>query len=290
MKTFVLDTSVLLSDPGAMGRFAEHDVVLPLVVISELEGKRDHPELGWFARQALRVLDDLRIEHGRLDLPIPVGRGDAAGRAQPQLDRRRCRPASGSTTTTAGSWPSRSTSRPRARRRAGQQGPAAAGQGGVDRPAGAGVPRRAGRLLRLDRHGRADGRGRRARRAVRARPARPASRPRELPTPHRAGAAVRQRGSGLGPGDSGQVGAAGPRRPRRLRRARPLGRAAGRDRPAARPRHRHRVARRPGRHRQVGAGAVRRAGVGAGAPGAQEGRRLPAAVRRRRPGARLPAR
>jgi PhoH-like ATPase len=74
-KTFVLDTSVLLSDPGALGRFAEHEVVLPLVVISELEGKRDHPELGWFARQALRMLDDLRIEHGRLDEPIPVGGG-----------------------------------------------------------------------------------------------------------------------------------------------------------------------------------------------------------------------
>jgi PhoH-like ATPase len=74
-KTFVLDTSVLLSDPGAMGRFAEHEVVLPLVVISELEGKRDHPELGWFARQALRMLDDLRIEHGRLDEPIPVAEG-----------------------------------------------------------------------------------------------------------------------------------------------------------------------------------------------------------------------
>ena len=74
-KTFVLDTSVLLSDPGAMGRFAEHEVVLPLVVISELEGKRDHPELGWFARQALRVLDDLRIEHGRLDQPIPIAEG-----------------------------------------------------------------------------------------------------------------------------------------------------------------------------------------------------------------------
>ncbi len=74
-KTFVLDTSVLLSDPGATGRFAEHEVVLPLVVITELEGKRDHPELGWFARQALRVLDDLRVEHGRLDQPIPVGEG-----------------------------------------------------------------------------------------------------------------------------------------------------------------------------------------------------------------------
>jgi len=75
MTTFVLDTSVLLSDPGALARFAEHDVVLPLVVVSELEGKRDHPELGWFARQALRLLDDLRIAHGRLDRPIPIAQG-----------------------------------------------------------------------------------------------------------------------------------------------------------------------------------------------------------------------
>jgi PhoH-like ATPase len=74
-KTFVLDTSVLLSDPGALARFAEHQVVLPLVVISELEGKRDHHELGWFARQALRLLDDLRVKHGRLDEPVAIGEG-----------------------------------------------------------------------------------------------------------------------------------------------------------------------------------------------------------------------
>ena len=73
-RTYVLDTSVLLSDPGALGRFAEHDVVLPLVVIGELEDKRHHPELGWFARESLRVLDDLRIRHGRLDAPVPIGR------------------------------------------------------------------------------------------------------------------------------------------------------------------------------------------------------------------------
>jgi len=73
LRTFVLDTSVLLSDPGALGRFAEHEVVLPLVVISELEGKRHHPELGWFARQTLRELDDLRVKHGRLDAPVPIG-------------------------------------------------------------------------------------------------------------------------------------------------------------------------------------------------------------------------
>jgi PhoH-like ATPase len=73
VRTYVLDTSVLLSDPWAATRFAEHEVVVPLVVISELEAKRHHHELGWFARQALRMFDDLRLEHGRLDQPIPVG-------------------------------------------------------------------------------------------------------------------------------------------------------------------------------------------------------------------------
>lgn len=70
---YVIDTSVLLSDPHAIGRFAEHDVVLPVVVITELEAKRHHPELGYFARSALRLLDDLRVQHGRLDTPVPIG-------------------------------------------------------------------------------------------------------------------------------------------------------------------------------------------------------------------------
>ena len=70
--TYVLDTSVLLADPLAIDKFEEHEVVIPIVVISELEGKRDHPELGYFARAALRSLDDLRVKHGRLDRPIPL--------------------------------------------------------------------------------------------------------------------------------------------------------------------------------------------------------------------------
>jgi PhoH-like ATPase len=94
MTTFVLDTSVLLSDPGAMARFAEHEVVLPLVVVSELEGKRDHPELGWFARQALRMLDDLRIEHGRLDQPIPWRRA-RCGSSSTTWTPRSCRGSAG---------------------------------------------------------------------------------------------------------------------------------------------------------------------------------------------------
>ncbi|HEX8508776.1 MAG TPA: PhoH family protein [Propionibacteriaceae bacterium] len=72
-RTFVLDTSVLLADPAAFTRFEEHEVVLPVVVITELEAKRNHPELGYFARTALRHLDELRVAHGRLDAPVPVG-------------------------------------------------------------------------------------------------------------------------------------------------------------------------------------------------------------------------
>jgi PhoH-like ATPase len=73
VRTYVLDTSVLLSDPQALFRFDEHNIVLPVVVITELESKRHHPELGYFARTALRILDDLRIKHGRLDLPMELG-------------------------------------------------------------------------------------------------------------------------------------------------------------------------------------------------------------------------
>ncbi|GAB2802755.1 PhoH family protein [Streptomyces sp. NPDC054796] len=72
-RTYVIDTSVLLADPTAMDRFDEHEVVLPVVVVTELEAKRHHPELGYFARQALRRLDEYRIRYGRLDAPIPIG-------------------------------------------------------------------------------------------------------------------------------------------------------------------------------------------------------------------------
>ena len=82
--TYVLDTSVLLSDPGALLRFAEHHVVMPLIVVSELEGKRNHPELGFTARKALHILDDFRSDYDRLDQPIPVG--DAGGTLRVELN------------------------------------------------------------------------------------------------------------------------------------------------------------------------------------------------------------
>ncbi|HET7534123.1 MAG TPA: PhoH family protein [Nocardioidaceae bacterium] len=84
VRTFVLDTSVLLADPGALHRFDEHEVVLPVVVITELEGKRHHPELGYFARAALRRLDELRVLHGRLDEPVPVS--DTGGTIRVELN------------------------------------------------------------------------------------------------------------------------------------------------------------------------------------------------------------
>ncbi len=72
-RSYVIDTSVLLSDPRAILRFAEHEVILPVVVISELEGKRHDPELGYFARKALRLLDDLRVANSGLDRDIALG-------------------------------------------------------------------------------------------------------------------------------------------------------------------------------------------------------------------------
>ena len=82
--TYVLDTSVLLADPAALTRFAEHEVIIPITVIGELESKRDHPELGYFARAALRTLDDLRIEHGRLDEDINLN--DLGGTLRVELN------------------------------------------------------------------------------------------------------------------------------------------------------------------------------------------------------------
>ncbi|BAF53045.1 hypothetical protein cgR_0084 [Corynebacterium glutamicum R] len=75
---------MLLSDPLSLTRFAEHDVVLPIVVITELEAKRHHPDLGFFARQALRMLDELREIHGDLSKPLPIG--DEGGHIHVELN------------------------------------------------------------------------------------------------------------------------------------------------------------------------------------------------------------
>ena len=72
-RTFVLDTSVLIADPHAMLHFAEHHVVLPLIVIMELEHKRNDPTIGFFAREALRTLDEMGRKAGGMANSMPVG-------------------------------------------------------------------------------------------------------------------------------------------------------------------------------------------------------------------------
>lgn len=72
---YVLDASVLLSDHLAPLRFAEHDVVIPLVAISNLTKKLDDPELGGLAARALRFLEEMRVEHGGLVAPIETDEG-----------------------------------------------------------------------------------------------------------------------------------------------------------------------------------------------------------------------
>lgn len=59
-KTYVLDTNVLLHDPDAIQKFRGNDVVVPMVVLEELDGfKKLTDELGKNARQVIRFLDDL---------------------------------------------------------------------------------------------------------------------------------------------------------------------------------------------------------------------------------------
>ncbi|PQZ98333.1 ribonuclease [Arthrobacter sp. MYb224] len=84
VRTYVIDTSVLLSDPKAMFHFEEHHVVIPLTVITELEHKRKDPDLGFFARQALRLLDELIASHGGLADAVPVS--DAGGTLRIELN------------------------------------------------------------------------------------------------------------------------------------------------------------------------------------------------------------
>ncbi len=71
-RTYVIDASVLLADPRAFDRFDEHPVVVPLVVIPQLQAKRRDPEVGGRALAALAQIDSLREDHGRLDVDIPL--------------------------------------------------------------------------------------------------------------------------------------------------------------------------------------------------------------------------
>lgn len=60
-KTYVLDTNVILYSPGAILTFGDGDVVIPEVVLEELDGfKKDKGDLGANARHAARLIDGLR--------------------------------------------------------------------------------------------------------------------------------------------------------------------------------------------------------------------------------------
>ncbi|AVX21311.1 PhoH-like ATPase [Carboxydocella sporoproducens DSM 16521] len=74
-KLFILDTNVLLHDPQSLFRFQEHEVVLPLLVIEELdEQKRRMDEVGRNARRVAKALDQLR-QSGKLHEGIPTPGG-----------------------------------------------------------------------------------------------------------------------------------------------------------------------------------------------------------------------
>ena len=74
-KTYVLDTNVLLHDPLSLFQFEEHDVVIPAIVLEELDGKkRNMDEVGRNARETSRLLDQLRTS-GKLHDGVPLENG-----------------------------------------------------------------------------------------------------------------------------------------------------------------------------------------------------------------------
>jgi PhoH-like ATPase len=76
LKTFVLDTNVLVHNPQAIFSFAENKVVVPIAVIEELDNfKKAQDERGRSARQFSRLLDDLRSRGGRLSDGLPLEGG-----------------------------------------------------------------------------------------------------------------------------------------------------------------------------------------------------------------------
>ena len=73
----VIDTSVLVADPHCIATFDDAALVIPLIVVEELDSLKTRPDdVGRSARTALRAIEDLRIQHGgSLAEPVPVGRG-----------------------------------------------------------------------------------------------------------------------------------------------------------------------------------------------------------------------
>ena len=76
-KIFVLDTSVILHDHNALRHFDEHDVVLPITVLEELDQfKKGNDSLHYEARSFIRMLDELATEHSLQDwIPLNTTHG-----------------------------------------------------------------------------------------------------------------------------------------------------------------------------------------------------------------------
>lgn len=70
----VLDTSVLVADPGCLHSFPGCDIVIPLTVVEELDGLKSRPDdVGRSARTALRTIEDLRKRAGgSIHEPTPL--------------------------------------------------------------------------------------------------------------------------------------------------------------------------------------------------------------------------
>ena len=209
--------------------------MLPVVVITELEAKRHHAELGYFARTALRHLDDLRIAYGRLDAPVPVN--EVGGTVHVELNH------TDPTVLPAGFRLGDNDSRilavalnfaaeGRQVTLVSKDLPMRVKASAVGLRRG-GVPRRARGRVRLDRHGRDRGRVRRASTSCTTTGGLDCDAPRPA-LPHRSRAA-RRLAHCPGPRHAGQGTSADQVRPGRVRHPRPVGGAAGRARPAARP-------------------------------------------------------
>lgn len=74
-KIYVLDTNVLIHDPKSIFKFEDNEVVIPFVVVEELDSlKKGHGEIALSARQALRYIDGLRA-CGKIALGTPLENG-----------------------------------------------------------------------------------------------------------------------------------------------------------------------------------------------------------------------
>ncbi len=72
-KIFVLDTSVLIHDPSAVFNFGEHDIVIPLAVITEVDAfKNGNDHKAYSAREFSRIMDSLKEKHETLMTMVPL--------------------------------------------------------------------------------------------------------------------------------------------------------------------------------------------------------------------------